>query len=199
MLIRFTLKFNYVWWRYCFFQKRPDIFMPRRRKLNRNVRRSLVVQRMLLPKTQVPSRQIMTLALNRNGSFLPVTANDLLSGKTPVNDPGVDGAGLDPTPQPQPMQHSLVPLNTPQTNTIVNANIVDKNGLVKTSGPPQPITVQTVTGQTVTLQPVKNPVPVPAQTGTLDMPLTLEVGSHQPPLPQRGRPWEWLTHLPLGW
>ena len=52
--------------------------------MSRNVRRPLVVQRTLLPKTQVPTRQIMTLTLlpdvpqlAQKGSFMPVVSQPL--------------------------------------------------------------------------------------------------------------------------
>ena len=62
--------------------------MPRgRRQLRRNIRKPLVVQRTLLPKTEVPSRQIMTLTVLPNtpqgvgtGSFMPVVTNPALAG-----------------------------------------------------------------------------------------------------------------------
>ena len=66
-------------------QKQTDIFFNRcNKRMSRNVRRPLVVQRTLLPKTQVPTRQIMTLTLlpdvpqlAQKGSFMPVVSQPL--------------------------------------------------------------------------------------------------------------------------
>ena len=57
---------------------------------NRNVRKPLVVQRTLLPKTQGPARQIMTLAmmpgnqLTHTASFMPVLTNQSIATGQPM-------------------------------------------------------------------------------------------------------------------
>ena len=72
--------------------------MPKRqRRLQRNMKRPLVVQRTLLPKTQVPTRQIMTLTMlptnptSQTGSFMQVVASPAFSIQS-TNEEGEAGA-----------------------------------------------------------------------------------------------------------
>ena len=61
------------------FQKQLEMFLPRRRPRMVRTRKPLIVQRRLVPKAEIPTRQIMALTMVPNsthqvqtGSFLPV-------------------------------------------------------------------------------------------------------------------------------
>lgn len=139
--------------------------LPRRRKQIR--KQQMVVQRTLLPKSQVPSRQMVTIDMeNKNASFLPVSANDfLLNSNKPVN-----SVQMIPVSRHHMNRTRLNIHNNAQTNMSRQAAAGQPRPIINTqlippaNGHPRPITVQTANGQAVTLQPISQATGGPAVT-----------------------------------